>query len=138
VPPNADARAESRTGHVSPPQGRGELGGRDLIRLGRLRSSPERSSISHRTYVRSGGDARRHPRPRRGRLELTRLLRDDGFDDTAERLENAYDLETKVLALTIADRESILRALDAPPDGLAELRGVLLAEHEGRVREGLV
>jgi hypothetical protein len=34
----------------------------------------------------------------------------------------------EVLALTIADRESILRALDeTPSDGLAELRGVLHA-----------
>jgi hypothetical protein len=71
-------------------------------------------------------------------LELAGLLRDAGFDDTAERLENAYDLETKVLALTIAEREQILRALEDCPDGLAELRGVLTAEHTGRVRDGLV
>ena len=30
------------------------------------------------------------------------------------------------------------RALDDPPLGLAELRGLLLREHEWRVREGLV
>ena len=71
-------------------------------------------------------------------LELARSLRDAGFDDTAERLENAYDLETKVLALTIVEREQILRALEDCPDGLGELPGVLAAEHEGRVREGLV
>ena len=71
-------------------------------------------------------------------LELARLLRDCGFDDTAEKLEDGYDVETKVLALTIDDREAILRALDDPPDGLAELRGVLLRGHEWRVREGLV
>ena len=53
-------------------------------------------------------------------------------------LQTAYDRETIVLALTIPDRESILRALDDPPDGLAELRGVLLREHEWRAREGLV
>jgi hypothetical protein len=70
-------------------------------------------------------------------LELARLLRDAGFDEVAERLETAYDREAKVLALTIADREAILRALDDPPDGLAELRGVLLREHEWRVRTGL-
>jgi hypothetical protein len=28
--------------------------------------------------------------------------------------------------------------LDDPPHGLAELRAVLLAEHEARVRDGLV
>ena len=69
-------------------------------------------------------------------LELAQLLRDAAFDGVAEKLENAYDVETKVLALTIADREAILRTLEDPPKGLAELRGVLLAEHEGRVREG--
>ena len=71
-------------------------------------------------------------------LELARRLREATFDDEAERLKDAYDLETKVLALTISEREAILRALDDPPEGLAELRGVLLLEHEARVREGLV
>ena len=61
-----------------------------------------------------------------------------GFVDVTERLEKVYDLETKVLALTIPDREAIIRVLDDPPMGLAELRGVLLAEHRGRVRDGLV
>lgn len=70
-------------------------------------------------------------------LELARLLRDANFDVVAERLEDAYDVETKVLALAVPEREAILRALDDPPDGLAELRGVLLHEHEWRVREGL-
>jgi hypothetical protein len=70
-------------------------------------------------------------------LELARLLRDAGFDDVAGRLEDAYDVETKVLALTIDNREAIVRALDDPPAGLTELRGVLLREHEWRVREGL-
>jgi hypothetical protein len=42
-------------------------------------------------------------------------------------------------ALSVADREAILRALAAAPGGeLAELRGVLLVEHDWRVREGLV
>ena len=71
-------------------------------------------------------------------LELARLLRDAGFDETAETVEDAYDQEVKVLALTITDREAMLRTLDDPPDGLAELRCVLLAEHTWRVREGLV
>ncbi len=36
--------------------------------------------------------------------------------------------------MTIADREAILRALDdAGSEALAELRAVLLREHEGRV-----
>jgi hypothetical protein len=32
-------------------------------------------------------------------LELARLLREAGFDDVAETLEDGYDAETKVLAL---------------------------------------
>jgi hypothetical protein len=44
----------------------------------------------------------------------------------------------RFVALTIADREAILRVLEDCPDGLAELRGVLLGEHEWRRREGLV
>jgi hypothetical protein len=71
-------------------------------------------------------------------LELALLLRDAGLDETADRLETAYDAEVKVLALTIADREAILRALEEYPDALAELRGVLIGEHEWRRREGLV
>jgi hypothetical protein len=71
-------------------------------------------------------------------LELARLVRKAGFDHTAERLENAWHVECKVLALTIPEREEVLRLLDDPPDGLAELRGVLVREHEWRVREGLV
>jgi uncharacterized protein (DUF1778 family) len=71
-------------------------------------------------------------------LELAGLVRNAGFDDVAEKLEHAHDIETRVIALTISDREAILRALDDPPDALAELRGVLLREHEWRVRTGLV
>ncbi len=53
--------------------------------------------------------------------------------------EKALALGTGVLALTIDDRERLLWALDdARTDALAELRAVLLLEHEGRVREGLV
>ena len=43
------------------------------------------------------------------------------------------------MTLTIDDRERLLWALDdARTDAFAELRAVLLQEHEGRVREGLV
>lgn len=59
-------------------------------------------------------------------------------EPTATILEHALANEVKVLALTIEDRERILRALDDPPGGLTELRGVLLREHEGRIRDGLV
>ena len=77
------------------------------------------------------------PIPDRDVLELVRLLRETGFDGTAGRLEDAYDLQTRVLARTVPEREQILYALDDPPDGLAELRSVLLAEHVGRQRQGL-
>ena len=43
-----------------------------------------------------------------------------------------------MLALTIPERETIIRALDVAPPGLEELRAVLLREHVGRVRDGLV
>jgi hypothetical protein len=72
-------------------------------------------------------------------FKLSGLLRSGGFENVADKLTKALLLETKILALTVVDRESILRALDeTPTDGLAELRGVLLTEHEWRVREGLV
>jgi hypothetical protein len=72
-------------------------------------------------------------------FKLAGLLRTGGFEDVANKLTHALLIETKVLALSDADRESMLWALDEPPtDGLAELRGVLLGEHDWRVREGLV
>jgi hypothetical protein len=42
-------------------------------------------------------------------LDAARLLRDAGFDATAEKLEDAYDAERTVLTLPISDRESIIR-----------------------------
>ena len=68
-------------------------------------------------------------------LELARLVDDDAL---AERLDTAYSRMTKVLALTIPERETIIQALDEAPDGLEELRAVLLREHVARVRDGLV
>jgi hypothetical protein len=68
-------------------------------------------------------------------LELARLVDDDAL---ADRLETAYGRLTKVLALTIQERETIIRALDDAPPGLEELRAVLIREHVGRVRDGLV
>ena len=67
--------------------------------------------------------------------ELVRLV----DEPTRSLLEKALALGTEVVALTIDDRERILWALDdARTDALAELRGVLLQEHEWRDREGLV
>ena len=69
---------------------------------------------------------------------LAELLRHGEFPDVADKLERGLALGTKIFALTVVDRESILRALDEFPNGLAELRAVLLREHEWRVRVGLV
>jgi hypothetical protein len=67
-------------------------------------------------------------------LELAHRVDDPHL---AYGLETAYSAMTKLLALTIAERETIIRALDDPPAGLEELRGVLLREHVWRRREGL-
>ena len=71
-------------------------------------------------------------------LELARLLHDAVFDDTAGALVVALEAEQEFVALSIQDREAILRALEDPPDGLTQLRGVLLSEHDWRMRVGLV
>ena len=69
---------------------------------------------------------------------LAEFLFAAGFEETGDALLVALDAQQDLVALSIADREAILRVLDDPPDGLVELRGVLLREHEWRVREGLV
>ena len=85
-------------------------------------------------YARSR-DARRLTVPDDDVRELARLV--DGPTKTV--LEKALERETVIVALTVPDREQILRALDEPATtALAELRAVLLVEHEWRVREGLV
>ena len=79
------------------------------------------------------------PLPEQDVFKLAGLLDDAGFADTVEALVDALEAEQKVVALTIQDREAMLRVLDDPQtDGLAELHGMLLVEHEWRVREGLV
>ena len=54
-------------------------------------------------------------------LELTRRLRENELDATAERLERAYDREARIVALDITDREAILRVLEDCPDDLLGL-----------------
>lgn len=71
-------------------------------------------------------------------LALARQLRQSGFTETAERLESTHDRETRLLALTLSERDEILRALEEAPVGLASLRGQLLRDRERWVREGLV
>jgi hypothetical protein len=70
--------------------------------------------------------------------DLARLLFAAGYEDTGDALLVALDAEQDLTALSVADREAILRVLDDPPMGLAELGGVLLDEREGRARDGLV
>jgi hypothetical protein len=73
------------------------------------------------------------PVPDRLVLELAGLVDDE---DLEMRLRGALARDVKVLALEVTERETIVRALDDPPPGLEELRGVLLAEHTWRRREG--
>ena len=82
-------------------------------------------------------DARRSSRPRPRRRDLAELDRGAGADHLADRLKVAVDDGVALLALTIDERAVILDQLEDPPDGLAELRGVLLNEHQWRQREGL-
>ena len=69
--------------------------------------------------------------------ELVKTLADLVDEPAASSLRAALDTDRIGLALTMAEREQILRGLDDPPSGLTELRIVLLREHEWRVREGL-
>jgi hypothetical protein len=69
-------------------------------------------------------------------LDLAWLLRNGGFDDTAEALIVALEAEQALVALSIADREAILRTLDDPPIGLADSAVCSFASYEWRVREG--
>ena len=67
--------------------------------------------------------------------ELVRLV----DEPTRSLLEKSLAFQTGVVALTIEDRERLLRVLDdVRTDALAELRGVLLAEHEWRSHDGPV
>ncbi len=70
--------------------------------------------------------------------DLARLLFAAGYENTGDALLVALDAAQDLIALSVADREAILRVLGDPPMGLAELGGVLLAEHESRAPDGLV
>jgi hypothetical protein len=69
--------------------------------------------------------------------ELADIVPATGGDKLADRLERALRDEVKLLGPEIDERAIILAALDDPPDKLAELRGVLMNEHQWRQREGL-
>ena len=71
--------------------------------------------------------------------ELAVLLHRGGFVDTAEALEGAVAANQPDIALTILEREAIIWVLDnTRTRALARLRVVLVREHVGRVRDGLV
>jgi hypothetical protein len=79
-----------------------------------------------------------YPVPDRDVLELARLVVAPTDPRLADRLDQAYVREVRVLGLEILEREAILQALDDPSSkALAALRAVLLQEHVGRVRGGL-
>jgi hypothetical protein len=61
--------------------------------------------------------------------ELSAIVRAAGADELADRLDQALADDLKLLALTIDERAIIIVTLADPPDGLAELRAVLLNEH---------
>jgi hypothetical protein len=70
--------------------------------------------------------------------ELVRTLADLVDEPAASSLRAALDTDRIGVALTMAEREQILRGLDDPPSGLTELRRVLVEEHEWREREELM
>ena len=60
-----------------------------------------------------------------------------GADDLAARLERAVADGVKLIALTLDERAVLLASLEDPPQELAALRAVLLADHQWRRGEGL-
>lgn len=80
---------------------------------------------------------RRSPGPNDATEELAALVRVAGAAALADRLELALDNQVKLLALSLDERALMLSALEDPPQELAELRAVLLADHQWRHGEGL-
>jgi hypothetical protein len=70
-------------------------------------------------------------------MTLVALLRAERYSTTADTLERGIRRCDGAVGLTIRERTAILDVLDDPPDGLAQLRGVLLAEHTWRIQHGL-
>lgn len=62
------------------------------------------------------------------------LLRVGRADDLelAGRIDRGLENETRILALSSAERTTLLGVLDDPPDSLAELRGELARDHRDR------
>ena len=70
--------------------------------------------------------------------DLAGRVRDAGADHLAVRLEKGVVDKVKLLALTPYERVLMLAALEDPPQELAELRAVLLADYQWRRARGLV
>jgi hypothetical protein len=70
-------------------------------------------------------------------LGLVARLRRAGFQHQADTIEGALVSAQPDVSLTIPDRVALVAVLEDAPEGLAELRGVLLEEHVGHVRDGL-
>ena len=68
---------------------------------------------------------------------LAELVRAVGADDLADRLERAVAAGVALLALTLDERALMLAAPEDPPPELAELRAVLLADHQWRRSQGV-
>ena len=70
-------------------------------------------------------------------LDLTQRLREADLDDTAEVLEVAYDMARRVVALTIDDREALLRVLEMVSAGEFSGPVVLLSPSFSRKDESI-
>ena len=70
-------------------------------------------------------------------IDLARLLREAGCDDTAARLESGYEHQARLLALSTSERDEILSVVVECPEELTQLRATLLQQHEWRRREGM-
>ena len=89
-------------------------------------STPSRNSLTH-----ANGDATSFAH---GAKRLTRSsARRAALSITPVALAD----EVKLLALTLDERALMLNALEDPLDELAELRAVLLADHQWRRSEGI-
>ena len=69
-------------------------------------------------------------------LAIAAGLRDAGLDDTAERLETAYDRETKMLALSIANATRSSRCSSTAPKGSESSGPCSSTSRNGEIAKG--
>ena len=70
-------------------------------------------------------------------VELIRRLRESSYDQTAEKLIDAWVREERMVSLDVLDRETLMHVLLHDFEELALLRAVLLREHMQHRAEGL-